>query len=77
MDVAHSLPLTADERILIGAIMLSILAGTVIQHYRQEYRIHHPIAAPAAERPAIHPGVISPPRVEAAKSEERESSEER
>jgi hypothetical protein len=45
---ARSLTLTHQEQILAGAILLSLLVGSLVMHYRR----HHPPPIPAAASPA-------------------------
>jgi hypothetical protein len=45
---ARSLTLTRQEQALVAAILISMLVGAVVMHYRREYRLSHPVeAAPA------------------------------
>ncbi len=38
---------------MVAAILLSMLVGALVMHYRREYRIHHPIApSPTPHRTA-------------------------
>ncbi|HEX4084093.1 MAG TPA: hypothetical protein VHY22_04220 [Chthoniobacteraceae bacterium] len=41
----RSLTLTRQEQAMVAVILLSMLAGSVILHYRREYRLRHPAAA--------------------------------
>ena len=43
----RSLTLTRQEQAMVAAILLSMLAGAAILHYRREYRVQHPAAAAA------------------------------
>ena len=47
---ARSLTLTPQERILAAAILLSLLFGSIVLHYRRDYRIAHPAAASPTPR---------------------------
>jgi hypothetical protein len=51
LEAARMLTLTRQEQILAGAIVLSLLVGAVVKHYRREYRIAHPaVVAPATQK---------------------------
>jgi len=49
---ARSLTLTRQEQVMAGALLLSMLVGAVVMHYRREYRIEHPIVASPTPRHA-------------------------
>ena len=34
--------LTRQEKVLVILVMLSLLVGSVVKHYRRVYREHHP-----------------------------------
>jgi hypothetical protein len=34
---------TRQEQLLVAAILLSMLVGAIVMHYRREYRLNHPI----------------------------------
>ena len=44
--------LTRQEKMLVTLVLLSLLIGSVVKHYRQIYREHHPapLATPAARK---------------------------
>jgi hypothetical protein len=42
---ARSLTLTRQERTLVGVILLSMLVGSLVMHYRRAYHLQHPAAA--------------------------------
>jgi len=47
---ARSLTLTRQEQALAAAILLSIMVGAVVMHYRREHRLQHPLEqAPAPQ----------------------------
>jgi hypothetical protein len=52
---ARSLTLTWQEQAMVAAILLSILVGAVVMHYRREYRMSHPAEASPAPREAVSP----------------------
>ena len=43
----QSFSLTWDERALMLAVLLSLLVGAVVMHWRREYLLSHPMAAPS------------------------------
>jgi len=43
--LARSLTLTWQEQAMVAVILLSMLVGALVMHYRREYRIHHPVVA--------------------------------
>ena len=52
----RSLTLTHQEQAMVAAILLSMLAGAVVMHYRREYRLHHPtVASPTPRRGSDSP----------------------
>jgi hypothetical protein len=48
---ARSLTLTRQEQAMVAAILLSMLVGAVVMHYRREYRLHHALEASPTPRP--------------------------
>jgi len=53
VEVARMLTLTRQEQALAGAILLSLVVGAVVMHWRAEYRLAHPVLAsptPSEER---------------------------
>lgn len=50
--VARSLTLTPQEITMVAAILLSMLVGFIVMHYRREYREHHPVMASPSPRRA-------------------------
>jgi hypothetical protein len=53
---ARSLTLTRGEQVMVAALLLSMLVGALVMHYRREYRLHHPVEA----SPAPHGASSSP-----------------
>jgi len=47
---ARSLTLTWPERAMVAAILLSMLVGALVMHYRREYRLSHPVEASPTPR---------------------------
>jgi len=54
--IARALTLTRGEQALVAAILLSMLAGVLVMHYRREYRVNHPVAASPTPRRAASGG---------------------
>jgi hypothetical protein len=53
----RSLTLTWQEQAMVAAILISILVGALVMHYRREYRLAQPVqAAPASRESASPPG---------------------
>lgn len=52
-DCARSLTPTPPEKAMVIAILLSILVGAAVMHYRREYRLHHPVQASPAPHRAV------------------------
>ncbi len=50
---ARSITLTRQEQALVAALLLSMLVGSLVMHYRREYRLNHPIEA--SPTPRGHP----------------------
>jgi hypothetical protein len=48
--IVRSLTLTRQEQAMAAAILLSMLVGALVMHYRREYRLNHPIAASPTPR---------------------------
>ena len=40
--LARRFTLTWEERAMVAAILLSMLVGALVMHYRREYRLEHP-----------------------------------
>jgi hypothetical protein len=53
---ARSLTLTRQEQAMAAALLLSIVTGALVMHYRREYRVHHPIEASPTPRAASSAG---------------------
>jgi hypothetical protein len=51
----RSLTLTWQEQMMVAVILLSMLAGALVMHYRREYRLSHPVQASPAPREAASP----------------------
>lgn len=51
-EIARSVTLTRQEQAMAAAILLSMLIGAVVMHYRREYRLHHPVQPSPAPRHA-------------------------
>ena len=49
---ANSLTLTRQEQAMVAALLLSMLIGAMVTHYRREYRLRHPAAASPTPRQA-------------------------
>jgi hypothetical protein len=53
---ARSLTPTGQEQAMIAALLLSMLLGAIVMHYRREYRLTHPIdpspTPPSSQLPA-------------------------
>jgi len=49
--------LTREEQLIAAALLISMLVGAAVMHWRREYGWHHPI--PQAATP--HAGAASPP----------------
>ena len=47
---ARSLTLTRQEQAMAAAILLSMLVGAVVMHYRREHRLQHAPPAPLSTR---------------------------
>jgi hypothetical protein len=47
---ARSLTLTWQEQTMVAALLLSMLVGALVMHYRREYRLHHPVEASPTPR---------------------------
>ena len=47
---ARSLTLTRQEQAMVAAILLSMMVGAVVMHYRREYRLQHPAEASPTPR---------------------------
>ena len=45
-SLVQSISLTWEERLLVLAVLASLLIGAVTMHWRREYRIDHPIETP-------------------------------
>jgi hypothetical protein len=43
--LAKSWTLTRQEQAMVTAILLSMLVGAVVMHWRREYRVSHPAVA--------------------------------
>lgn len=43
--IARSLTLTRQEQAMVAAILLSMLVGAVVMHYRREHRLQHALDA--------------------------------
>ena len=41
---------TWQERAMVAAILLSMLAGSLVMHWRREYRLRHPVEATPTPR---------------------------
>jgi hypothetical protein len=53
---ARSVRLTWQEQMMVAVLLLSMLVGALVMHYRREYRLHHPIeASPTPSRAANSP----------------------
>jgi hypothetical protein len=50
VEFARAITPRWQERALVGAILLSMLAGSIVMHLRREYRLHHPAAASPSPR---------------------------
>ena len=50
---ARSITPTTQEQMMVAAILLSLLVGSIVTHCRGEYRVQHPVAASPAPRPAL------------------------
>jgi hypothetical protein len=50
---ARSLTLTRQEHAMAAAILLSMMVGALVMHYRREYRIDHPVQASPTPRRGI------------------------
>ena len=48
--IGRSLTLTWQEQAMVAAILLSMLAGAMVMHYRREYRVSHPVEASPTPR---------------------------
>ncbi len=46
---------TRQEQAMIAAILLSLLAGSIVNHCRREYHLQHPTPASPTPRPATQP----------------------
>ena len=46
--IARSLTLTRQEQAMAAAILLSMLVGAVVMHYRREYRLQHALESSPA-----------------------------
>jgi len=46
----RSLSLTWQEQWMVAALLLSMLTGALVMHYRREYRAHHPVQASPTPR---------------------------
>jgi hypothetical protein len=53
--IARSLTLTWQEQAMVAAILLSMLVGALVMHWRREYRVSHPSEASPAPRAAASP----------------------
>ncbi|MGA3172128.1 MAG: hypothetical protein ABSE62_14065 [Chthoniobacteraceae bacterium] len=53
--IARSLTLTRQEQAMVAAILLSILVGAIVMHYRREYRLQHPVEASPTPRHSQEP----------------------
>jgi len=42
---ARSLTPTPQEQAMVAAILLSLLVGAIVMHYRREYRLRHSLDA--------------------------------
>jgi hypothetical protein len=51
----RSLTPTWPERAMVAALLLSLLTGAIVMHYRREYRLTHPIMA-SPTPPHLPPG---------------------
>ncbi len=40
---------------MVAALLLSLLVGFIVMHYRREYRLHHPAPASPTPRPGSQP----------------------
>jgi hypothetical protein len=47
---ARSLTPTPQEQAMVAALLLSLLAGSIVTHCRREYRLAHPAAASPSPR---------------------------
>jgi hypothetical protein len=57
-DIARSLSLTRQEQLIVAALLLSMVAGALIMHWRREYGWQHPLppGAPAPRASASSSG---------------------
>jgi len=42
-DQVRAFTLTRQEQAMVAGILLSIVVGAVVMHYRREYRLEHPV----------------------------------
>jgi hypothetical protein len=47
---ARAITPTRQEQSMVAAILLSLLVGAIVMHYRREYRLHHPVEASPTPR---------------------------
>jgi len=47
-DIARSLSLTRQEQLIVAALLLSMVTGALIMHWRREYGWRHPLPTGAA-----------------------------
>ncbi len=52
---ARSITPTRQEQAMVAALLLSLLVGFIVMHYRREYRLHHPATASPTPRPGSQP----------------------
>jgi hypothetical protein len=49
-EFARSITPTRQEQLMAASILISMLVGSIVMHYRREYRVHHPIEASPSPR---------------------------
>jgi hypothetical protein len=51
--IRNTFSLTEQERLLVVCVLVSVVLGVIVRHYRQIYREKHPQAEVSASRSAV------------------------
>jgi len=49
-EFARAITPTRQEQLMVAAILLSMLVGSIVMHCRREYRLNHPVEASPTPR---------------------------